>query len=96
MNKLVACNKCDWVHFQVNTEYVIKWEKDWADRWPKMSEEEKELFGHIIRPPTIEDKYINCFRCGETHRNFRDVKDSEQIPAGSTIQPILDRESIYR
>lgn len=57
--KLVKCNKCKWVHFEIKT-------------------------GATPEQITLHD---NCFRCGNTYKNFVKAEDKDS-PLGSTIQGI--------
>lgn len=88
--KSVKCNNCGWVHFAVTMNYVIQWEADWLDFWNKSTTETREAYGCKDSPPKKEDNYLNCFRCSNTYIDFSDALDSD-VPFGSTIQPILDR-----
>lgn len=92
-NNLTKCNNCGWVHFQVDLQYCKDWEKDWKAYWLSLSPKQRKDYGVESRPPTIEDGYLNCTRCGNSYKNF----STENIPdvTGSTISPILDMKEEY-
>ncbi len=56
--KLVSCNSCDWIHFEVDLDHCIKWEKEWAE------------LGQILN---YKEHYLNCFNCGNSYKNFGPV-----------------------
>lgn len=58
--KLVKCNKCKWVHFEMEPV-----------------------------PGTEVPKA--CFRCGNSYKDFVQTDDID-VPRGSTLQPILNRD----
>jgi len=91
-NKEVICCSCGWVHFEVSLEYVLDWQDTWIDHWLKFSEETRESYGIKDRPPSYKQEFLNCHRCGESHKNFRKAKKKE-TPFGSTIGPILTKEA---
>lgn len=83
---LVECPKCGWVHFAVDEEFVVDWEKKWATFWPTLDQSGKEAYGVLAGPPTRKE-YLECFFCGSADRSsfFKSQKDV----TGHTIQPIL-------
>jgi len=85
----VTCKQCGWVHFQVSSQYIDKWEADWKIFWAKSSQETREAYGCPNEPPK-RDGYYKCFFCGGDYTNFRDFKAGD-CPEGCTIQPILSR-----
>ena len=89
--KNVICLACNWVHCQVSKEYVDKWEADWVIHWSTLTPEGRDAYGVNAGPPSSK-QYLRCFLCSGPHTNFRDALDAE-IPYGSTIQPILDRDA---
>lgn len=90
----VICNHCHWVHFKVSLDYCIKWENDWVTHWNNMDKDGRDAYGLSSGPPKIADDYLNCSRCGGGYKHFRDAT-SDEIPFGSTIGPILDRNEDY-
>jgi hypothetical protein len=90
MNNFVTCLNCGWVHFQVDTAYIDKWEADWKVFWAKSTEETREMYGCKDAPPTREEEYLKCFNCNGSYKNFRDAREDD-CPDGCTIQPILTR-----
>lgn len=82
------CNKCGWCHFEVTADYVRKWKDEWAEYCKTWTEEQLAMFGIKNRQPPSEDAYLECFRCGNS---FKDFSDKGRFPDGSTIQPILRR-----
>ena len=88
----VICNNCQWVHFEVSLEYVLDWQNDWIDFWIKSTEETRNNYGCKDRPPSYKKEYLNCHRCGGSHKNFRKALKKE-VPYGSTIGPILTRKA---
>ena len=81
--------QCGWVHFSRSLEAVTKEVDSFNNYYNSLPADKQELF-YGSRPSSV-DNYKFCFRCGNSYKNFRDAKDSE-IPSGSTIQPILDRD----
>ncbi len=86
------CLSCGWVHFQVSAAYVKHWEEDWKVFWEKSTPETRANYGCADAPPSAES-YLHCANCGEFYLEFRDAKACE-IPNGSTIGPILNRNEV--
>ena len=91
--KNVICLNCGWVSFGVSTEYVRSWKKDWVVFWNKMDQRGRDMYGCSYGPPD-ESEYLSCQRCGGSHHDFRDALP-EEMPYGSTIGPILNRDEEY-
>lgn len=85
----LICKKCGWVHFGRSFNDVI----DELSRFRKYYEylskkDQKEMYGG--KCSSITD-YMHCFRCNALYTEMRKAKKNE-IPCGSTIQPILMEE----
>jgi predicted nucleic-acid-binding Zn-ribbon protein len=87
--KLLECPKCGWVHFGISQKDVDQWLKDWQDRWPTMTIEDRKAYGLTDGPPTIEQEYMKCFRCG--NQKIEEFFESKKDLFGHTIQPVLDK-----
>lgn len=94
MDNLVSCNKCGWVHFTVTTKYVKQWKKEWDETWLTMSEESKEFYGCKNGPPTIEENYLCCNKCGNSYKDFSLYFDYKKMH-GHTIGGILDKNEDF-
>lgn len=89
--KNVVCNKCGWVHFEVDSGYVLDWKKQWVKYYDSLSSKQKADSGLSGGPPSAEE-YLTCFNCGGSYVNFRDYNpDVDQLQGTYTIQPILSR-----
>lgn len=89
MMKNVLCIKCKWVHFEVSRQKA----EDEVDTFNKYfdsldKEKQEEFYGGV--GSSIKN-YEHCFCCQGSYKNFREANDDE-IPYGSTIQPIINRE----
>lgn len=94
MNKLVTCNECGWVSFEVSHDYVLKWQQDWEKAWSVMNEEYKKQYNSYPNPPSTSiDLYLSCHRCNGSYRNFRDYNNkTDKDITGSTINPVMNRD----
>ncbi len=92
--KYVTCKDCGWVHFEVSLEYAKNWENEWIGHFEDMDVHARDSFGLVDEPPKIEDTLMNCQRCRASYKNFRDTLP-EELPLGSTINPILSRDEDY-
>lgn len=75
---------------QVNKAYIQDWKEKWEEYWETLDQEGKECFGVTEGPPS-EKFYEHCFRCSGTYKDFTDA-DDDDLPNGSTITSILDRD----
>lgn len=87
----VICKSCKWVHFEVSKEYM----ENEVSRFNKYFyslplKKRKEYYGN---KPSSFDNYTKCFFCSGPYTNFRKAK-KEEIPYGSTMQPILNKKEI--
>ena len=97
MQKLKICNKCGWAHFPRTRAEVEAEAKSFGEYIVKQSEETQSHFG--IGPLSKNKKEWNfeeqvkqsehCFRCGNSHKDFRDENETDKIPMGSTLQGII-------
>lgn len=83
----VICRSCGWVHFAIPLEYAEKEVATFNQYYDTLKLEEQQLFyggkkSHLAN-------YLFCMFCGSLYTNFRKAKKNE-IPYGSTINPILD------
>ncbi len=87
-NNLLECPNCGWVHFGVSKEYVAKWQQDWNEYWPTLTQIGRDAFGLPDGPPN-DSQYHECALCGnkELEKFFETKKDLY----GHTIGPILDK-----
>lgn|SRR3990167_3069566 len=95
----VTCNNCGWVHFAVTRTHAKQQTKEFANFWNNAPLETKLQFSALNTKPedlptTYNEEihfasYLQCFRCGESYKNFRESKP-EDCPVGCTIQSILD------
>lgn len=88
MTKLVKCNKCSWVHFELSEKDVIENVRSFNDYFNSLTKQEQDYY--YGGKPASEDRYKKCFRCGNTHKDFSDATEQD-APNGSTIQPIMSR-----
>lgn len=96
-NKFLDKEHCGWVSFQVSLPYCKKWEREWQIYWDSLDEVTRGHFGAELRAPKIEDSYLHCHRCGGSYKKFRDATKAESAAvSGSTINPILNRNSKYK
>ena len=87
------------MHMAISREHAKKQTKDFADFWNNAPIPTKLCyFRYGAKASELPEKYdevehfgqyLNCFRCGESYKNFRESKSSD-CPNGVTIQPILD------
>lgn len=85
-NKLLTCNKCNWVHFGVSLEDALKQSAEFNRYWMTLSLEDREsYYGGSANDFT---RYTKCMVCKNDFTDFRDAKDGD-VPEGSTINPIL-------
>jgi hypothetical protein len=87
MNNLVHCSNCGWVHFTVTADYVREWEADWLRLFNEKDKKWLSNYGITDTPPST-DKYLHCFRCGESYKTMLDGTPPN-FGDGHTIQPIL-------
>ncbi len=80
------CLKCGWVHFGNSLTEVTAELARFREYFDSLTAKEQFNF-YGGRCSSIED-YTSCFCCGNPHTNFRDATD-EEVPYGSTLQPIL-------
>lgn len=86
--KLVKCNKCGWVHFEVSEEEAFCAVDSFNAYYDKLSaKKQQDYYGG--RRATIE-RYKQCLSCGNDYRDFSDAKPGE-CPVGSTLNPIMAR-----
>jgi len=90
---LVHCGKCGWVHFTVSLKYVRDLEAEWLHYFNTKDKEWLSHYGITDAPPS-SDQYLECFRCGETHKSMLDGVGGKNID-GQTIQPTLDPKEDY-
>lgn len=91
MNNFLMCNKCNWIHFEVDNAHISAWKIMWDKFWPSLDEEGRSSYGLPNGPPGPEAYYF-CFRCGENYKNTRELSLEESNKAnlnGHTIQPLL-------
>jgi len=92
-NRLVHCGKCGWVHFVVSLEYVREWEADWLNLFNTKDKKWLSNYGITDAPPS-SDSYLQCFRCGASHKQMVDGTPPN-FGIGHTIQPTLDPKETY-
>lgn len=85
--KLVECSKCGTVHFEVSEQQAIIEISMFNNFYYESSEEVQFEYGGS--PLNIEI-YKQCAYCGASHKEF---KPTDQFLFGSTINPILNKES---
>lgn len=86
--KFLKC-ECGWVHFGVSksdAENEVKLFNEYYDSLDK--ERQDKYYGG--KPASIET-YLHCFRCGKDYKKCVDASPDD-IPEGSTIQPIMYEE----
>jgi ribosomal protein L37E len=95
--KLRICCKCGWGHFPRSREEVELESKDFKSFIDRQTSETQAMYG--IGPLSTTGRVYNveeaisrseqCFRCGNSHLNFRDENDLDHFPKGVTIQGII-------
>ena len=89
-SKLVVCNKCHWVGFQVSRQYAEDEVKKFNDYYDTLSPEKQELY-YSNKKADI-DFYEGCFRCDNTYKDFHDASEEEEKNVfGSTLNPTINR-----
>ena len=89
-SKNLICRECGWVHFAVSRAYVEAEIQSLKTFLENANEETRKRYRENVRDPWAG--YMSCFRCGNPYSNFREARP-EEIPKGSTLQPILTDES---
>lgn len=91
-NKLVVCNKCGWISFQVSRTYAEEQVKIFNEYLGTLSLKQREqLYGS--EPVSTVKFYERCFCCSGKYTNFRDADNIDHQRAyGHTLQPIISKE----
>lgn len=97
MQKLRICNKCNWAHFPRTREEVEDESKSFGVYINSQTPEVQEQFGigplsKTKREWNLEEQISSsehCFKCGNTHKDFRDENENDKIPMGCTLQGII-------
>ena len=86
--KMITCNKCGWVAFQVSRKSAEAEVKRFNEYYDTLSKkEQKDYYGG--KKSTI-DFYERCMLCGGSYTNFRNAVKGD-CPDGVTINPIIER-----
>lgn len=80
------CKNCGWIHFSVTRKYAEAEVNNFNNYFNQLSKEDQSMY-YGGEASSIAS-YENCFRCGNSYKNFVKALDKE-IPKGSTLQPIL-------
>ena len=92
------CNQCGWAHVAQTREEIETQAREFGAYISTQTDEVKGNFGFgpLARRPVREWDFKEhvaqseaCFRCGNTHSNFRDENDQDHIPMGVTMQGII-------
>lgn len=87
MMKAVICNKCKWIHFSKSRKSCEEEVTSFNQYYDTLTPEKQDLY-YGSKKSSL-DTYLKCFRCGNDYKDFREALP-EEIPYGSTIQPIMD------
>ena len=87
-NNYIKCIKCGWVYFSISMEIALKEVHEFNAYFNSLSEEQQNKFYGGVGS-SIEN-YENCYRCGNSHENFVNIKNENEVPFGSSINPLLD------
>lgn len=88
--KTVICNKCGWAHFEVSKEYAENEIEKVNEYLSSLSNVEfTQYYGGKF---SSIDKYNSCFRCGASYIDFHNKTETDNVPMGVTIQPILCKD----
>lgn len=85
----LKCKNCGWVHFGMNLKDILEELTKFRKYFNSLSKkDQKSYYGG--KCSSIID-YIHCFKCSALYTQMRKAKNNE-IPNGSTLQPILIEE----
>lgn len=87
-NKLVTCNKCGWIHFEVYREQAEYQVQIFNEYYNSLTFDKKKSY--FNNQPASITTYEHCFICNESYKNFKDTEDSSKAD-GHTINPIINR-----
>lgn len=82
----LKCTKCGWIHFAVSRDYAEEEVSSFNRYYESLTPiQQEENYGG--RKSDISS-YEHCFRCG-THHEQAVKATNEEVPNGSTIQPMI-------
>ena len=90
--KSIKCCKCGWVYFQVSKEYMLDEIKRFNEYFDTLTKEQQDKF--YGGKKSDDKQYTKCW-CGNNFKYFVDAKP-EDVPYGSSIGPMLDRDADYQ
>ena len=95
--KLRICCKCGWGHFPRTRQEVVDESLGFKEFIDRQTPETQAMYGigplsktgRVYDVEEAVSRSEHCFKCGNSHLNFRDEIELDNFPKGVTIQGII-------
>jgi hypothetical protein len=86
--KELICDGCGWVHFGVSLKQALEEVAKFNEYFDSLSKDQQNEMYRSRRADLLG--YCLCFSCGSLFTRMRTIRETDKIPGGVTIQPILN------